>query len=128
TQIPGKSTVDRNLVIQIDSVADFSSPARKENRITTSNIARWPLDLFEQFSFKDSVTFYWRTKFLEPKEGEDDTWNVSSFSYLNQGTEGWTQREFPQFENNQMDNLEINTAQQEWKYKNTQLNVDVFTF
>src|SRR5690606_27100778 len=97
-------------------------------RITTSSIARWPLDLFEQFSFKDSVTFYWRTKFLEPKEGEDDSWNVSSFSYINQGTEGWTQREFPQFERNQLDNLETNMAQREWKYEDTRLNVDVFTF
>ena len=127
-QIPGMSTEDRNIVIQIDSVADFSSPGRKENRITTSNLAQWPMDLFQNFTYKDSVTLYWRTRFLEPREGEDDSWNVSSFSYINQGPEGWTQREFPQFENNQLDNLEISHPRQEWQYEDTKLEVDVFTF
>lgn len=127
-QIPGMSTEDRNIVIQIDSVADFSSPGRKENRITTSNIAQWPMDLFQNFAFKDSVTLYWRSRFLEPREGEDDAWTVSSFSYINQGPEGWTQREFPQFENNLLDNLEIDPQRKEWKYEDSKLEVDVFTF
>ena len=127
-QIPGMSTEDRNIVIQIDSVADFSSPGRKENRVTTSNLAQWPMDLFQNFTFKDSVTLYWRSRFLEPREGEDDSWSVSSFSYINQGPEGWTQREFPQFEHNHLDNLEINRQKQEWKYEDSKLDVDVFTF
>jgi hypothetical protein len=127
-QIPGMSTADRNMVIQIDSVADFSSPGRKENRITTSNLAEWPMDLFQNFTHRDSVTLYWRSRFLEPREGEDDSWNTSSFSYINQGPEGWTQREFAQFENNQIDNLEINRQKQEWKYQDSKLEVDVFTF
>src|SRR5690606_4668628 len=58
----------------------------------------------------------------------DDSWTVSSFSYINQGPEGWTQRKLPQFENNRLDNLEINSQQQEWKYEDTKLEVDVFTF
>lgn len=128
TQIPGKSTEDRNIVVQIDSVADFSSPGRKENRLTTTNVVRWSMDLFQNFTYGDSVTLYWRTRFLEPKEGEDESWNVSSFSYINQGPEGWTQREFPQFGNNQLENLEINTPQKEWKYEDTKLEVDVLTF
>jgi len=128
TQIPGKSTEDRNIVIQIDSLADFSSPARREHRLTTTNIAQWPMDLFQNFIYKDSVTFYWRTRFLEPKEGEDESWNASSFSYINQGPEGWTQRKFPQFDNNQLENLEINAQKNEWKYEDTKLEVDVFTF
>lgn len=127
-QIPGMSIEDRNMVIQIDSAADFSSPGRKENRITTPNLAEWPMDLFQNFTYKDSVTLYWRTRFLEPREGEDDSWTVSSFSYINQGPEGWTQRKLPQFENNRLDNLEINSQQQEWKYEDTKLEVDVFTF
>ncbi|MEX2593806.1 MAG: C25 family cysteine peptidase [Anditalea sp.] len=127
-QIPGKSTEARNIVVQIDSVADFSSPGRRESRITTSNIARWPVELFPHFTHKDSVTFYWRSRFLEPKEGENNEWNHSSFSYIQEGPEGWTQRKLPQFDNNQLDNLEINRVEKEWKYEDTELNVDVFTF
>lgn len=127
-QIPGMSIEDRTIVLQIDSVADFSSAGRKEHRITTSNIARWPMDLFQNFTFSDSLTLYWRSRFLEPREGEDESWATSSFSYINQGPEGWTQREFPQFVKNQRDNLVIDLQKQEWKYEDSKLEVDVFTF
>lgn len=128
TQIPGKSILERNIVVQIDSVADFSSPARRESRITTSGLARWSLDLMPYFSLKDSATFYWRSRFLEPLEGEDTSWSQSSFSYIQNGPEGWTQRTFPQLENNILENLQINATQKEWQYEPTKLNVDVFTF
>lgn len=128
SQIPGGSTEDRTVVVQIDSVADFSSPGRKENRFTTSNLVQWPLDLFQSFSPADSLTLYWRSRFLEPREGEDSSWNLSSFSYINQGPDGWTQRQFPQFDNNQLDNLEVNPLKQSWKYKDIKMDVEVFTF
>ncbi|HLU88982.1 MAG TPA: C25 family cysteine peptidase, partial [Cyclobacteriaceae bacterium] len=79
SQIPGKSVLDRNIVLQIDSTADFSSSARRETRITTSGLAKWTFDLSEHFFMKDSVTFYWRSRFLDPREGEDDGWAISSF-------------------------------------------------
>src|SRR5690606_24944228 len=99
SQIPGKSVLDRNIVLQIDSTADFSSSARRETRITTSGLARWTFNLSDHFVMKDSVTFYWRSRFLDPREGEDEGWATSSFSYIREGPEGWTQRVLPQFGN-----------------------------
>lgn len=127
-QIPGKSTEPRNLVIQLDTHPEFTSSLRKENRITTSNLAIWNIDLFQNLAPKDSLTFYWRTRFLEPKEGESQEWTKGSFSYINNGPEGWTQRENPQLEGNQLTNLKIDREKKEWKYLDTNLNIEVFTF
>ncbi|MDO6439470.1 C25 family cysteine peptidase [Cyclobacterium sp. 1_MG-2023] len=127
-QIPGLATEQRNLTIQLDTASDFSSPRRKEVRITTSNLARWKVNLFEDIPQADSLTFYWRTKFSTPREGEDVSWKGSSFSYIENGPEGWTQRKLPQFLDNQLSNLSISVSDQQWQFQETALNIDVFTF
>ncbi len=128
TQIPGMSTEERNLVLQLDTAADFSSAFRREVRITTSNIARWNLDILSGLGQRDSLTYYWRSRFLEPREGENSDWSVSSFSYIRNGPEGWTQRTMPQLRSTQLNNLEIDPQNQTWRFRETSLNIDVFTF
>jgi hypothetical protein len=127
-QIPGKSVEPRNVIVQIDTSPNFSSANRKENRITTNNLINWKLDLFQNVNPGDSLTFYWRSRFSEPREGESEDWTVSSFSYINDGPEGWTQRTMPQLESNLLSNLEIDQNQRIWKYPDTNLNIEVFTF
>lgn len=127
-QIPGKSVEPRTIIMQIDTQANFASSLRRESRNSTSNLAIWDINLFENVPQKDSVTFYWRTRFLEPREGESQDWTKGSFSYLNNGPEGWIQRELPQLENNQLNNLEIDPVKKEWKYLDTNLKIGVFTF
>jgi hypothetical protein len=127
-QIPGLATEQRNLVIQLDTAADFSSPKRKEVRLTTNNLARWKVDLFEEIPKVDSLTFYWRSKFSDPREGEDVTWRESSFSYIKEGPEGWTQRKLPQFLANQLSNINVSLSDKRWQFQDTSLNIDIFTF
>lgn len=127
-QIPGKSVESRNLVIQLDTAANFSSAIRRETRITTSNLANWELNLFQNVTQRDSVTFYWRSRFLDPREGESQEWTEGSFTFISNGPQGWVQRKLAQLETNQLNNLEIETAKRQWKYKDTKLDVGVFTF
>ncbi len=127
-QMPGLAREERNMVIQLDTAANFSSPKRREVRITTDNLASWEVDLFSDLPLQDSVTFYWRTRFLNPREGENDAWNESSFSYIDKGPEGWTQRKLPQFAQNQLDRIRLNLSEKEWQFQETALNIDVFTF
>ncbi|EKB49199.1 C25 family cysteine peptidase [Cecembia lonarensis] len=127
-QISGKSLEPRNLVFQIDTAANFSSARRREIRLTTSSTATWEVDLFQNIQQMDSVTFYWRTRFLDPREGENDGWTVSSFSFIQNGPEGWTQRVMPQMDSNLLSNLEIDPVKREWKFKDTSLDIEVFTF
>lgn len=128
TQIPGKSIEERNLVIQLDTAANFSSAARREVRLTTANLGRWNVDLFREFPQRDSLTFYWRTRFMEPKEGENADWTASSFSFIRNGPKGWTQRRLPQFVSNRMENVEPDLTANAWKFQDSRMNVDIFTF
>ncbi|GEO21757.1 putative type IX secretion system sortase PorU2 [Cyclobacterium qasimii] len=127
-QIPGLATEQRNLIIQLDTASDFSSPKRQEVRVTTNNLARWDVNLFEGIPKVDSLTYYWRTKFSAPREGEDVSWKESSFSYIEEGPEGWTQRKLPQFLDNQLSNINISLSDQNWQFQDTALNIDIFTF
>lgn len=127
-QIPGLATEQRNLIIQIDTASDFSSPKRQEVRVTTNNLARWKVNLFEGIPKVDSLTYYWRTKFSAPREGEDVSWRGSSFSFIEEGPEGWTQRKLPQFLENQLSSVNISLSDQNWQFQDTALNIDIFTF
>ncbi|SFB54461.1 putative type IX secretion system sortase PorU2 [Algoriphagus aquimarinus] len=123
-QVPGKSTVDRTVIIQVDTAAAFNSAYRKEVRITTRGLAEMPLPLT---AFSDSTTFYWRSKFQEAKPGETDAWTNSSFSYIPAGPEGWTQRTTYQLDEDQLSNLKINDSDRQWKYLDIQEKIEVFT-
>lgn len=127
-QIPGKSTEPRTVVIQLDTAANFGSPTRMETRVTTANLASWTVNLFSSLAQKDSMTFYWRSRFLELKEGESELWTRGSFSFIQNGPSGWTQREIPQLEGSQLTNLEVDPVKREWKYLDKKLNIEVFTF
>jgi hypothetical protein len=123
-QAPGKITEDRTIIIQLDTAAAFNSAYRKEVRVTTRGLAELPLPLTV---FSDSTTFYWRSKFQEPKPGETDAWTNSSFSYIPAGPEGWTQRTTYQLDENQLTNVEISESDRRWKYIDIQEKIEVFT-
>ncbi|SFT90046.1 Peptidase family C25 [Algoriphagus locisalis] len=123
-QVPGKISEDRTVIIQLDTAAAFNSAYRKEIRVTTRGLAEMPLSLT---AFSDSTTFYWRSKYQEPKPGETDAWTNSSFSYIPSGPEGWTQRTSYQLDDDQLTNLEISESDRRWKYLDIQANVEVFT-
>ncbi|WP_228527778.1 putative type IX secretion system sortase PorU2 [Pararhodonellum marinum] len=129
TQMAGKSIEERNIVLQLDTAADFSSAYRKEIRIATPNLARWKVDVLENIGSQDTVTYYWRSRFLEPRENEINEWSTSSFTYISEGPEGWIQRQLPQLEQNNLNNLEaLTSGPRSWKFQDVNLKVDVFTF
>ncbi|PZX55561.1 putative type IX secretion system sortase PorU2 [Algoriphagus chordae] len=123
-QVPGKSTEDRTVIIQLDTAAAFNSAYRKELRLTTRGLAEMPLSLT---AFSDSTTFYWRSKFQEAKPGETDAWTKSSFTYIPAGPEGWAQRTSYQLGDDQLANLEIKESDRSFKYLDVQASIDVFT-
>lgn len=123
SQIPGNQLKERTIIVQLDSVSTFNSAFRKESRITTSGLVNLPVTLLAN---SDSLTYYWRTKYQEPEAGEDDSWTTSSFSYIPSGPDGWTQRTIDQLEENLLDNLEVNSQRNGWKYLNKKLGIEVF--
>jgi len=124
TQVPGKIVEDRTVILQLDSAANFNSAFRKEIRITTRGLAEWPITLP---GGSDSLTVYWRSRFQEAKPGETDSWTNSSFSYISNGPNGWTQRTVPQLEKSGLTNLEFNSAKKSWEYLEKKIGLEIFT-
>lgn len=123
-QLPGKNEQERTVILQLDTAADYSSAFKKELRIATRGIVEWPVQLL---SGTDSLTYYWRSKYQDPRPGETDNWTSSSFSYINQSSEGWTQRTFAQVTENQLNNLIVDDRSRQLKFVDQKLGVEVFT-
>ena len=121
TQIPGKVSESRTIIIQMDTTAQFTSAYRKELRVNTSGIVEWPVTLLPG---NDSTTYFWRSRYQEPLPGESDSWTYSSFSFIPNGPSGWTQRVEAQLQQNQTDNLQLDKT---WKYLKQNVWIEVFT-
>ncbi|WP_297335088.1 C25 family cysteine peptidase [Algoriphagus sp.] len=123
-QVPGKNEQERMIILELDTAADYSSAYKKELRIATRGLVDWPVELI---SGTDSITYYWRSKYQDPRPGESEGWTSSSFSFIDQSSEGWTQRTFRQVSENQLSNLVVDESRKQLKFVDQQLQVEVFT-
>lgn len=123
-QAPGKLTENRTLIIQLDTTVNFNSAFRKEIRSTTSGLVEWPVSLT---AGNDSTTYFWRSKFQDPKAGETDAWTNSSFSLLPNSGNGWTQRVNDQLDQSHLENLELDQSRSSWQYIQQKTGIEVFT-
>lgn len=80
---------------QLDTTATFNSPFLKSSGIlTTDALASWPVLLPQT----DTLVYFWRSRLNVPVS-QGGTWNTSSFTYINQGANGWAQSKFDQYKN-----------------------------
>jgi hypothetical protein len=124
TQAPGKLTESRTLIVQMDTSFHFNSAFRKEVRSTTSGLVEWPVTLL---AGSDSVTYYWRSRYEEARAGESDSWTNSSFSFIPNTGNGWTQRENNQLQQSGLENLQLEASGQSWEYVKQKTGIEVFT-
>jgi len=116
---------NRTFLFEIDSTKRFSSPFRQTRSVTGNGIASWEVSLLQ----KDSTVYYWRTRFQEPKVGEDTAWILSSFIVIKDSPEGWSQAHFPQFDENFTDEgLSRNQALRHWEFTSTENLVEITTY
>jgi hypothetical protein len=87
---------ERSFVVELDTVDTFDSPFTQAFNATATVLARQQITLLD----KDSLVYYWRTKIADPLEFESQEWMVSSFTYIDNGPDGWSQSHFPQFMEN----------------------------
>lgn len=119
---------ERVYLFEIDTSAAFNSPVKQSGSVNATVVAKWPVDLQALFNPPDSTVFYWRTKFSAPREGELDEWNVSSFTYIENGDEGWRMAHFPQFEAIKGDFVSANQTTRQWEFEQFSTRVSVKTF
>ena len=117
-------SAERDFVLQVDTTKDFNSGFLKTFPIKAKVLALQKIDLLE----KDSLVYYWRTKLKEPQTHENINWEVSSFTYINNGPTGWTQRQYGQFENNVTQGLEKDSQSKKIEFEETVTKLDVLAY
>ena len=125
TQASDLLSGNRTFQFEIDTTNSFNSPFRLGQSASGDGIASWEITLLET----DSTVYYWRTRFQEPKVGEDTTWTLSSFIYINNSPEGWSQARFGQFDTNTIDaGLTRNQPLKRWEFTSTENLVEITTY
>lgn len=119
---------NRTYLFELDTTILFNSPYRKQGSVQGRTLARWSVDLFGDLPEKDTIVFYWRTKFAEPRPDELDIWNTTSFTYINNGNNGWAMAHFQQFEGNETNNIVLNQESRAWEFEKFETRVTVKTF
>lgn len=106
---------EREFLVELDTVPNFSSPFRKQWQVAGAVLGRQPAELAPG----DTVVHYWRTKLATPLPGERAAWEYSSFTYIPNGTSGWAQLRFPQFMENNTVGLLKDTTLREIRFLET---------
>jgi len=117
----------RTFLMEIDTLNTFNSPWKQSTSIASNGLAAWSVDLLADAPPRDSVVYYWRSKFEQPLTGEDTAWTVSSFINITGSPEGWSQARFPQFDENGTDEG-ITRDQGTWAFTSTENLVEITTY
>ena len=115
---------ERDFLLEIDTVDTFTSGYKKQFQVKGEVLATHPHELLAN----DTLTYYWRTKLLNALPNESNEWDLSSFTYIHNGPEGWAQTHFPQFKSNVLDELVSDPQIRRLEYKETVTDIAVKTF
>jgi len=115
---------ERDFLVELDTLNTFDSPLKKQFTVKGNVLGRQAVDLLSL----DSLAYYWRTKLINPLAGESEAWTESSFTYINNGSEGWAQVHFPQYIENQGEGLEKDATLRRLNFKETITAIDIKTF
>lgn len=107
--------------VQIDTTRSFNSSFTQSKTVTGRVLMKVHFDLLA----KDSTVYYWRTK---PSDKGDDQWETTSFTYIRNGPNGWTQMAFDQLTQNTWHGLVGDEQRRKFSYEQTHVSVSVKTF
>ncbi|MEO9869303.1 putative type IX secretion system sortase PorU2 [Ekhidna sp.] len=117
----------RSYEIEIDTQSDFLGPNNRRTTISGEVLASHEFD-FSTFSLPDSSTIYWRTRFANPESDETNEWVETSFTLINNISEGWGQYTPEQIEDAFITGVEYNQLTNEWEFEQSITPIDIFTF
>ncbi|NJN25830.1 MAG: hypothetical protein HC819_07610 [Cyclobacteriaceae bacterium] len=119
---------NRSYIFEMDTSTAFASPAKQQATLPGNALAKWQVSLFDQIPAKDTMVYYWRTKFADPKPDELDLWATSSFTYIHNGVSGWAMKHFQQFDGNATHNVSLNQGNRSWEFDTFETNIALRTF
>jgi hypothetical protein len=113
--------------LEIDTSKFFNSPARQQTSFQAKALGRWDVNLFQNLPQKDSTVFYWRSRFGDPQTGEINTWDVQSFTFIENHPGGWSMSHFPQFEGTLTNGIVPDSDKRQWEFQKFTSELKVVT-
>lgn len=120
------NTHERDFLLELDTVNTFNSDYKKAYTLTGNILFQKSVDL-DQFD-ADTVTYYWRTRLATPLDGDAGSWQMSSFTYIDQGETGWAQVHFPQLLSDAAEGLIVDESLREIRFQESSTALDIVTF
>jgi len=114
----------RSFVVEIDTSATFGSPYLNRKTVNAEGLALLPVSLLAT----DSMAYYWRTRLSDPLPGESAEWSTSSFTFIDNGQEGWVQMRYPQRKDNDTLGVTWNDATRRLEFISNTTPVEVLTY
>ncbi|WP_207432212.1 C25 family cysteine peptidase [Sabulibacter ruber] len=81
---------------EIDTTATFKSPWKRTNVVEGGTVPIWEVSLPSNTSQRDSVVYFWRFRNFEVSSQEDTVWATSSFRFIPDSPNGWSQSNIDQ--------------------------------
>ena len=114
----------RQYLVEIDTTDLFNSAVIQKFTVSGEVLMKQKVQLLAS----DSTVYYWRTRFAQPASQENAEWQVTSFSYIINGPEGWTQMHSPQFDGNAVSGLVRETPAGKLNFETTTTDIFIKTY
>ena len=111
-------------VFEIDTSYVFNSNIKESQNISSRGGL---VEIIPSILPIDGATYFWRVSVDPVLNGGFPLWNNASFTYLNGSSEGWTQRQFGQFTNDNYQNIVLDSTSRRMEYVDTYQDVSVQT-
>lgn len=114
----------RQYLVEMDTLPTFNSSLLRQFTVTGKVLLTQKV----QLPATDSTVYYWRTRFAQASPQENDEWQTTSFSYIINGSEGWTQMHAPQFSEDVTSGLIKETPTGKLSFETTTTDIFVKTY
>jgi len=93
-------------IIEIDTTKNFDSPLKANQIITqVGGVVEWSPSL----TLINNTTYYWRVSPDDSETfGKGFSWDTHSFTYIENSSEGWIQQDFYQFQEDTLEDMQLN--------------------
>jgi hypothetical protein len=115
---------EREFLVELDTLPTFSSEYKKQFVVSGKVLASQKVTLLPN----DSLAYYWRTRLKSPGANENQEWDMSSFTYIFNGSSGWAQVHFPQYDKNPSTGLVKDPELRELRFEETSISIALKTF
>lgn len=118
----------RDYYFELDTNYLFKSGFKKTGVVTSGSLVKWVDITLHTDNNKDSIVYYWRVRYNKIALGEDSSWGNSSFIYIKNSPDGWSQSVAPQFINDAQTKVYMDLTDSLWKFSGISipLKLDIY--